>query len=328
VLDQYRDLPSTYVITTTREEPAVELRHLRYFAAVAETRHFGRAAERLHMAQPALSQSIRQLESELGTPLFARTTRQVRLTPAGEFFQLEVARILESVDAATRGVRRIAAGRQGLVRIAFTGSAAHTELPRMARTVKRELPGMGLEIHADLLTPAQVDGLHDRTLDLGVLRPPMPGDGLASRTLSSEPLVLAVAEDHPLAEQASISMGDLRTERFVLFSGPDSAVNDAILRGAREVDFVPIREHEAAGISVLLPLVAADLGIALVPASVRAAPLAGVVFRDVADAPTVDLALVWRADETNPAVLAVLDALSGGGTDSPAPTAEPDEVAR
>jgi DNA-binding transcriptional LysR family regulator len=306
----------------------VELRHLRYFAAVAETRHFGRAAERLHMAQPALSQSIRQLESELGTPLFARTTRQVRLTPAGEFFQLEVARILESVDAATRGVRRIAAGRQGLVRIAFTGSAAHTELPRMARTVKRELPGMGLEIHADLLTPAQVDGLHDGTLDLGVLRPPMPGDGLASRTLSSEPLVLAVAEDHPLAGQASISMGDLRTERFVLFSGPDSAVNDAILRGAREVDFVPIREHEAAGISVLLPLVAADLGIALVPASVRAAPLAGVVFRDVADAPTVDLALVWRADETNPAVLAVLDALSGGGTDSPAPTPEPDEVAR
>ena len=213
----------------------MELRHLRYFAEVAETRHFGRAADRLHMAQPALSQSIRQLEAELGTPLFVRTTRQVRLTPAGEFFQLEVARILESVEAGVRGVRRIAAGRQGLVRIAFTGSAAHTELPRMARIVKRELPGMALEIHADLLTPAQVDGLHDGTLDLGVLRPPMPGDGLASRTLSTEPLVLAVAEDHPLAHQPSISMSDLRTERFVLFSGPDSAVNDAVLRSAREV---------------------------------------------------------------------------------------------
>ena len=121
----------------------MELRHLRYFAEVAETRHFGRAAERLHMAQPALSQSIRQLEAELGTPLFARTTRQVRLTPAGEFFRLEVARILAPVEASVRGVRRIADGRQGLVRIAFTGSAAHTELPRMARIVKRELPGHG-----------------------------------------------------------------------------------------------------------------------------------------------------------------------------------------
>ena len=151
---------SVVTIQSTDGGP-VELRHLRYFAAVAETRHFGRAADRLHMAQPALSQSIRQLEAELGTPLFVRTTRQVRLTPAGEFFQLEVARILESVEAGVRGVRRIAAGRQGLVRIAFTGSAAHTELPRMARTVKRELPGMALEIHADLLTPAQVDGLHD-----------------------------------------------------------------------------------------------------------------------------------------------------------------------
>jgi len=136
----------------------VELRHLRYFAAVAETRHFGRAADRLHMAQPALSQSIRQLEAELGTPLFVRTTRQVRLTPAGEFFQLEVARILASVEAGVRGVRRIAAGRQGLVRIAFTGSAAHTELPRMARTVKRARPGMALEIHAALLTPRRSTG--------------------------------------------------------------------------------------------------------------------------------------------------------------------------
>jgi DNA-binding transcriptional LysR family regulator len=128
-------------------------------------------------------------------------------------------------------------------------------------------------------------------------------------------------------------MSDLRTERFVLFSDPDSAVNDAVLRSARGADFIPIREHEAAGISVLLPLVAADLGVALVPGSARAAPLAGVVFRDVTDAASVDLALVWRADEANPAVLAVLDALSAGSStgsrrDSPAHLPEPDEAAR
>lgn len=308
----------------------MELRHLRYFAAVADTRHFGRAAERLHMAQPALSQSIRQLEAELGTPLFVRTTRQVRLTPAGEFLQVEVARILEAVEASVRGVRRIADGRQGLVRMAFTGSAAHTQLPRMARVVKRELPGMALEIHADLLTPAQVHGLTDGSLDVGVLRPPMSGDGLETRTIASEPLVLAVAADHRLATEPVISMTDLRTESFVLFAGADSAVNDAVLRSCRVAGFVPHHEHEAAGISVLLPLVAADLGVALLPASVRAAPLTGVVFRDVTDAATVDLALAWRTGESNPAVLAVLEVLAATESPTPAtsPANRPDEVTR
>lgn len=295
----------------------MELRHLRYFAAVADTRHFGRAAERLHMAQPALSQSIRQLEGELGTPLFVRTTRQVRLTPAGEFLKVEAARILAAVEDSVRGVRRIAEGRQGLVRIAFTGSAAHTQLPRMARIVKRELPGIALEIHADLLTPSQVAGLHEGRLDIGVLRPPMSGDGLEHRVIESEALVLAVAADHRLATEPVISMADLRTEPFVLFAGSSSAVNDAVLRSCRDAGFVPHREHEAAGISVLLPLVAADLGVALVPASVRAAPLSGVVFRDVTDAATVELALVWRSGETNAAVLAVVETIAGAGTDTP-----------
>ncbi|PUA82274.1 LysR substrate-binding domain-containing protein [Nocardioides currus] len=306
----------------------MELRHLRYFAAVAETRHFGRAADRLHMAQPALSQSIRQLEAELGTPLFVRTTRQVRLTPAGEFLQVEVARILEAVEASVRGVRRIADGRQGLVRIAFTGSAAHTQLPRFARAVKRELPGVALEIHADLLTPAQVGGLREGSLDVGVLRPPMSGTDLSSRTIASEPLVLAVAADHRLASEPAVAMADLRAERFVQFAGADSAVNDAVLRSCREAGFVPHHEHEAAGISVLLPLVAADLGVALVPASVRAAPLTGVVFRDVVDAASVDLALAWRTDETNPAVLAVLQALTADTSPDDSPTPLADEVSR
>jgi DNA-binding transcriptional LysR family regulator len=314
----------------------MELRHLRYFAAVAETCHFGRAAEQLHMAQPALSQSIRQLEAELGTPLFVRTTRQVHLTPAGEFFRNEATRILSAVDDSVRGVRRIADGRQGLVRIAFTGSAAHSQLPRMARIVKREQPGLALEIHADLLTPAQVDGLLDGSLDVGVLRPPVVGEGLRLRTIESEPLILAVAADHRLAAEPVISMTDLRPEPFVLFSGTNSTVNEAVLRSCREAGFVPHHEHEAAGISVMLPLVAAGLGIALLPASVRAAPLAGVVFRNVVDAATVDLALAWRSNESNPAVLAVLEALNtadlfaAGATNQPGnqPTGNPEGAVR
>lgn len=289
----------------------MELRHLRYFTAVAETRHFGRAAERLLMAQPALSQSIRQLEKELGTALFTRTTRQVRLTPAGEFLQGEALRILAAVENSARGVRRIAEGRQGLVRIAFTGSAAHTQLPRMARIVKRDLPGLALEIHADLLTPAQVEGITDGSLDLAVLRPPRGGcEGMTLRTIESDPLVLAAPADHRLAAEPAISMSDLRTEPFILFASDDSAVNAAIRRSCDTAGFVPRMAHQAAGIAVQLPLVAAGLGIALVPSSARAAPLDGVVFRDVAGAGTVDLALGWRSDESNPAVLSVVEALA------------------
>lgn len=289
----------------------MELRHLRYFAAVAETRHFGRAAEQLLMAQPALSQAIRQLERELGTPLFTRTTRQVRLTPAGEFLQGEALRILAAVENSARGVRRIAEGRHGLVRIAFTGSAAHTQLPSMARIVKSDLPGLALEIHADLLTPAQVDGLIDGSLDLGVLRPPRDGcEGVTLRTIESDPLVLAVAADHRLAAEPEISMSDLRTEPFILFSSNESAVNAEVRRSCDAAGFVPRMDHQAAGIAVQLPLVAAGLGVALVPSSVRAAPLEGVVFRDVPGAGTVELALAWRSDETNPAVLSVVEALA------------------
>lgn len=297
----------------------MELRHLRYFAAVAETRHFGRAAERLHLAQPALSQAIRQLEKELGTALFTRTTRHVSLTPAGEFLLGEATRVLDAVEDSVRGVRRIAEGRLGLVRIAFTGTAAFTELPRIARAVKRDLPGVALEIHADLLTPAQTAGLLDGSLDIGILRPPVSGDGLALRTIEIEPLVLAAPADHRLATEPVVAMADLRTEDFILFADSHSAVNDAVLRSCTEAGFAPRREHEAPGTAALLALVAAGLGIALVPASVRALPLAGVVFRDVTDSATVELACAWREDTDSSLVRSVLASLESAGAfaDSP-----------
>jgi DNA-binding transcriptional LysR family regulator len=297
----------------------MELRHLRYFAAVAETRHFGRAAERLHLAQPALSQAIRQLEKELGTALFTRTTRHVSLTPAGEFLLGEATRVLDAVEDSVRGVRRIGEGRLGLVRIAFTGTAAFTELPRIARAVKRDLPGVALEIHADLLTPAQTAGLLDGSLDIGILRPPVSGDGLALRTIEVEPLVLAAPADHRLATEPVVAMADLRTEDFILFADSHSAVNDAVLRSCTEAGFAPRKEHEAPGTASLLALVAAGLGVALVPASVRALPLAGVVFRDVTDSATVELACAWREDADSSLVRSVLASLESAGAfaDSP-----------
>lgn len=300
----------------------MELRHLRYFAAVADTCHFGRAAERLHMAQPALSQAVRQLEAELGTPLLVRTTRQVSLTPAGEFLHKEARRVLAAVDDSVRSVRRIADGRLGVVRLGLTGTAAFAQLPQIARAVKQELPGVALEIHADLLTPAQCEGLRDGSLDLGVLRPPVTGDGLELRSIEVEPLVLAVPAEHRLAVEPVISLADLRSEGFVVYGGKDSAVNDAVLRSCERAGFSPRRQHEAPGTAVLLALVAAGLGVALAPASVRAVPLAGVVFRDVVDAGTTEVALAWRRDDPSPVVRSVIDTLAGTGLLAPVPAPE------
>lgn len=287
----------------------MELRHLRYFAAVAETCHFGQAAAQLHIAQPALSQAIRQLESELDVTLFTRTTRQVSLTPAGEFLRTEAARVLGAVDDSVRGVRRIGAGRHGLVRLGLTGTASFSQLPGIARVVKRELPEVALEIHADLLTPAQCERLQSGALDLGVLRPPAIGEGLTLRTLEVEPLALAIPVDHRLAVEPVVALADLRTEPFIAYSARDSAVNEAVLRSCREAGFVPRREHEAPSTAVLLALVAAGLGVAVVPASVRALPLEGVVFRDLLDAGSVELSLAYRTDDDNPVVDAVIEIL-------------------
>ncbi|MGV9710899.1 LysR substrate-binding domain-containing protein [Gordonia sp. NPDC003424] len=288
----------------------MELRHLRYFAAVADTCHFGQAAALLHVAQPALSYAIRQLESELDVTLFTRTTRQVTLTPAGEYLKIEAERILGDVDTAVTGVRRIAAGRSGFIRLGLTGIAAFSHLPRIARVVKRELPDVDLQVQSDMLTPQQCDGLRNMTLDLGVLRPPLIGEGIEMRTIEVEQLVLAVAVDHRLAVEPVVSVDDLRNESFVMYNTRDSAVNDAAIRSCRAAGFVPDRAHDASGTAVLLALVAAGLGVAVLPASVRSLPLDGLVIRDLVDAETIEIALAWRSGDDNPVVDAVADVVA------------------
>ncbi|NMO02859.1 LysR family transcriptional regulator [Gordonia sp. TBRC 11910] len=283
----------------------MELRHLRYFAAVADTCHFGQAAKRLHVAQPALSYAIRQLEAELDVALFTRTTRQVALTPAGEYFRDEVERILASVDNAVHGVRRLADGRSGLIRLGLTGTAAFSHLPQIARTMQQELPGVALQIQTDMLTPEQCNGLRSGTMELGILRPPAIGEDIELRTIAHEPLVLAVSAEHRLASEPVVSLADLRSEPFVMYGNRESAVTSVLLRSCRQAGFTPHREHEAPGTAVLLALVTAGLGVGVVPASVRSLPLDGLVIRDLPDAGEVELALAWRRSNDHPLVEAV-----------------------
>jgi DNA-binding transcriptional LysR family regulator len=291
----------------------MELKELRYFDAVAETCHFGKAAERLHLAQPALSQAIRRLERELGVVLLARTTRQVDLTPAGEFFHRETRRLLADLDASVAGVRSIAEGRSGLLRVGFTGTSAFTQLSRLSRLVRAALPAVVLDVQTDLLTPAQVERLLDGRLDLGVLRGPVNETGIETRTLQREPLVLALPADHRLAPEPALEVADVRAEDFVAYSDDRSAVNEAVLATCRAAGFSPIVSHRAPSTAALLALVGARLGVALVPESVRSMQLAGVVFRDIAGAHAIDLSLAWLSAGMSPLVAGALDVLEDQG---------------
>ena len=291
----------------------MDLKQLRYFDAVAETCHFGQAAERLHLAQPALSQAVRRLESELGVVLLARTTRQVSLTPAGEFFHGEVRRILGDLDASVIGARSIADGSRGLLRVGFTGTSAFTQLARLSRIVRSALPGVVLEVQADLLTPGQVERLLDGRLDLGVLRGPVAEPGIETRSLLQEPLVLALPAEHRLVAEPTLEVADVADDEFVAYADARSAVNDAMLSSCLRAGFSPDIAHRAPGTSALLALVAAHLGVALVPASVRSMQLEGVVFRDVAGAEAIDLSLAWRADQQSALVAGALHVLDRQG---------------
>ncbi|WP_327665447.1 LysR substrate-binding domain-containing protein [Streptomyces sp. NBC_00498] len=288
----------------------MELRHLRYFAAVAETRHFGKAAQALHMAQPPLSQAIRRLETELGVELFTRTTRQVSLTGAGEVFRTDVERILTSVDEAVARVGRFATGVEGVLRVGLTGSASYRQLPSLARLVKQEMPHVRMEVHTEMLTPAQELGLIERRLDVGVLRPPIRQEGIAHRLIADEPLIAAVPEGHRLADGQDIRVEQLRHEDFIMYGATlGSVVNDAVVRSCLASGFYPHRAYEVTETSAALALVAAGLGVAVLPASIRSAPREGVVCRAIEDALTVPLALAWRREDETPLIRQLLDVL-------------------
>jgi DNA-binding transcriptional LysR family regulator len=288
----------------------MELRHLRYFLAVADTRHFGKAAEHLHMAQPPLSQAIRRLETELGVDLFSRTTRQVSLTGAGEVFRTDAERILTAVDDAVARVGRFASGVEGVLRLGLTGSASYRQLPALARLLKREMPHVMMEVHTEMLTPAQELGLIERRLDVGVLRPPIRQEGIAHRSLADEQLVVAVPAEHWLAAADVVRIEQLRHEDFIMYGATlGSVVNDAVVRSCLASDFYPHRAYEVTETSAALALVAAGLGIAVLPDSIRSAPREGVLCKDIEDALSVPLALAWRADDASPLLRNLLKVL-------------------
>ncbi|NYF78596.1 LysR substrate-binding domain-containing protein [Granulicella arctica] len=250
----------------------IELRHLRYFVAVAEELHFGRAAQRLHLAQPPLSQQIRKLEDILGFPLFLRTSRSVRLTAAGSAFLERAQRTLRNVQRDLDETRALGRGELGSLHIGFVGSAMLSILPAILRTYSESHPRVHLHLH-ESFTSKVIEGLENGTLDAGILRDGDPTDtvdGLDVITLSSEPFVAVLPATHPRARQKSISPASLRGDPFVYY--PRTAGTRAYekpLSIFEEHGFRPHIVQEASHWLSILRLVGAGLGVSIAPACVR-----------------------------------------------------------
>lgn len=284
----------------------MEARHLRYFIAVAEEKHFGRAAQRLHMAQPPLSQQIKQLEDQLGTALFERTTRKVELTPAGELLLERGRRILQDLEELQSDVAQVGAGAAGVVRLGLSGSATYRLLPTLVKKARRELPGLKLTVRGEMLTPQMAADLEEGRLDVAVLRPPIASPEISLAFLEQDTLVAALPAASAWAERADLDLAELAGEAFVGYP-VDSVVTRIFREACRGRGFAPNVVQEAGETSTLLSLVAAGMGIALVPMSSRMFTFQGIVFRPIREAPPVDLAVAWRTGEETPLVRRFLD---------------------
>lgn len=297
----------------------MELRHLFYFVAVAEELHFGRAAQRLHMAQPPLSQQIRSLEDELGVQLFQRTKRHVELTEAGQAFLSEARLTLAQAEHAIEVARRAGRGETGRLAVGFVGTTTYEVLPIIIRAFQQSYPDVELILH-ELTTAQQVQALHDKHIHIGLLRPPINDDMLAFETIHREPIGLVLPESHPLAQQTPLaSVAALAQERFIMFPRHlGIGLYDQVISLCQDAGFSPQVRQEAVQMQTILALVAAGLGIALVPASARHLRNNGIVYRPLEDVHVyTELAMAWRKKDISPVAQAfrrlVPAALSGSG---------------
>nr|WP_221472085.1 LysR family transcriptional regulator [Amycolatopsis umgeniensis] len=282
------------------------------FVAVAEELHYGRAAERLSMTQPPLSRRIQLLERELGVELFDRTHRTVRLTPAGRVFLAEARKILRSSQEATLYVRRAKRGEVGVVTLGFTATAAYSYLERVLAAATAEVPGVDLVLR-EMTTSAQVEELLADGLDLGMIRPPVIGGDIVTLPLWREPLLAALPSAHPLARRKkNPEIRDFDGERFIMYSPSEGRYfHDLLVAVFRAARVLPSYTQYPSQVHTVLVLVKADLGVALVPAAAAALRFEGVVLRPVdgIDGRPVELELMWRRGNDNPALGALLTAI-------------------
>jgi DNA-binding transcriptional LysR family regulator len=284
----------------------MELRQLRYFVAVAEELHFHRAADRLHISQPPLSHQIGQLEAEMGCTLLARTRRRVELTPAGAAFLRDVRAILSELDGAVATAQRLHSGQTGRLRISFVGSALFSIVPEAVQAFRAARPAVEVEMR-ERATADQIRAVLDGVVDVGLVRPPIEEhENLRVHTILRERTVAALPANHPLAGLARVPLARLADEPLVLFPRAQApGFHDLLISSLRGNGSPPARPHVvqyAPEMQTIIGLVAAGIGVSLVPASVMRLALDGTTYRPVIKAPEAALAAVRRADNNSPLV--------------------------
>lgn len=291
----------------------LELRQLRYFVTVAEELHFGRAAARLHMTQPPLSQAIAALEEQLGAPLFLRTRRQVELTPAGAALLPEARRLLEQSAALPELVRRAAAGESGRLALSFVTPADYSVLPPLLRDYSAAYPKVELVLQ-EATTDVQVDELLHGRIDCGLLIPPLPDKVQALLDYASvlqEPLVLCAPGGVLPDGGRPVDLRALPALPLIIFPRKSApSLYDAILSCFHDAGIVPAIGQEAIQMQTIVSLVSAGMGLALVPQSVSNLLRPGVEYRALANpTPLVELGLAWRRDNASPVLRGFLELL-------------------
>ncbi|MGW2372272.1 LysR family transcriptional regulator [Kitasatospora sp. NPDC001683] len=294
--------------------PELPLPQLHAFVVLAEELHFGRAAARLGIAQPPLSQQIRRLEEKVGHPLFLREPGGVTLTPAGRELLPAARRALADLADGLAAARAVGSGEAGRLRIGFSASLALTVLPGLLRTFRDRHPGVHLDVR-EMTSAPQLAALHDRGIDVGLLRePPEDEPELRFRTVLSEPFVAVLPAHHPLAAERAVRLGQLADEPFVLLpreEGPQ--LYDRITGLCTEAGFTPRIGQHAVEWQTVCALVGAGLGVSLAPAGIRRIRLRGVAFRRIEPGTArTRSAVAWRADDRSPLVGHLLAAVSEG----------------
>lgn len=291
-----------------------ELRQLRYFVMVAEELHFGRAAQRLHMTQPPLSQTIFALEEQLGAALFNRDRRGVALTAAGAALLPEARRLLEQAGELSELVQRAASGETGKLAVAFVSSADYSVLPPFLRAYRSAYPQVQIRLQ-EATTDRQLEELLDGRIDAGLVLPPLPDKAKADLhylPVLSEPLIVASPADLPeLRGKRTASLRSLAPQPLIIFPRAISpGLYDLILSVFRAAGITPAIGQEAIQMQTIVSLVSAGMGMALVPQSVGNLRRPGVEYRPLAEpSPLVETGLAWRRDNTSPVLKGFLDLL-------------------
>ena len=281
----------------------MELRHLRYFLAVAEELHFGRAAARLHISQPPLSQQIRRLEKELQAPLFQRTKRHVELTNAGRVFLEEARALVAQAEQAASSAQRASRGEIGQLVVGCALWADFLNGARIIELFARRHPDVEVELR-DLTATEQISALESGRIDVGILRPPVPSKYLVSECLTTENLVVAFARGHPFKHRDRVPWTALVDQPYVLFARRRAPAFEALIASACHQAGVTLKvKYEVEHPQTVLAVVEAGLGVSLVPASLQMSKRPGIAYRPLwPPGPQLETVIAWRRGSDLPLV--------------------------